>query len=250
MLTVGVDLSAEIDNTCMATVHWASGRASVRRVQTQVGDPDIVGAAKAADKIGIDCPFGWPALFVEYVRAHEAGDAPTKTGIPMTWRNDLAYRVTDQAVRREVPRLRPLSVSADRIGHAAFRCAGLLATMRAQGVSVNRSGISGKVVEVYPSGSLFQWGLRHQGYKKAKNRPALRSLVSSLAAAAPWLDWGVHRRLCESNDDAFDSVVAALTARASIMHITRAPQKDQIDAANTEGWISLPRPGSLADLPS
>jgi hypothetical protein len=168
------------------------------------------------------------------------------SGIPMTWRNDLAYRVTDQAVRQEVPQLRPLSVSADRIGHAAFRCASLLAAMKAQGVDVDRSGISGKVVEVYPSGSLFQWELTHRGYKKTKNRPMLRSLVAALSAAAPWLDWGINRQLCESNDDAFDAVVAALTARAAAMRATRTPRTDQLDAAKTEGWIALPRP--LVDL--
>jgi hypothetical protein len=57
-------------------------------------------------------------------------------------------RLTDLAVR-EVMRLTPLSVSADRIGQVAMRCACLLAQLAQQGYAVDRSG-GGKVAEVYP----------------------------------------------------------------------------------------------------
>jgi hypothetical protein len=58
----------------------------------------------------------------------------------------------------------PLSVSADRIAHAAFRCAGLLARLAALGEPVDRAG-SGVVVEVYPAAALRRLGLTHRGYK-------------------------------------------------------------------------------------
>jgi hypothetical protein len=57
--------------------------------------------------------------------------------------------LTDEAVRAETG-LIPLSVAADRIGHAAMRCAGLLAQLARRGQSVDRCG-RGVVVEVYPA---------------------------------------------------------------------------------------------------
>ena len=83
--------------------------------------------------------------------------------------------MTDQVVRQEI-RLTPLSVSADRIGHVALRCASLLALFAQQGHEVSRDG-SGKVVEVYPAASLKIWGLPWRGYKRPGDTQALSKLV-------------------------------------------------------------------------
>jgi hypothetical protein len=68
------------------------------------------------------------------------------------WRRRLAWRVTDEVVRAETG-LIPLSVAADRIGHTAMRCTGLLAQLARQGQPVDRCG-RGVLVEVYPATSL------------------------------------------------------------------------------------------------
>ncbi|MEV1178857.1 hypothetical protein [Nonomuraea sp. NPDC049784] len=58
------------------------------------------------------------------------------------WRRDLALRVTDQVVHQQTG-LTPLSVSADRIGHATMRCAAPLAELARRGRPVDRAAGSG-----------------------------------------------------------------------------------------------------------
>jgi Protein of unknown function (DUF429) len=70
---------------------------------------------------------------------------------------NLTMRRIDIFVHEQL-RLTPLSVSADRIAHVAFRCAVLLAKLDAADAPVDRSG-SGPVAEVYPAASLHSWGL-------------------------------------------------------------------------------------------
>src|SRR5471030_259508 len=96
-----------------------------------------------------------------------------------------------------------------------MRCAALLAEFAANGALVDRTGQTGKVVEVYPAASLFQWGLTYRDYKRAANNAELNELLSSLLKAAPWLDLGDYQKLCRDSDDAFDAVIASLTSRAA-----------------------------------
>jgi predicted nuclease with RNAse H fold len=238
MLTVGVDLAAEAAGTAVAWVDWSADGAHVRRIDLGADDELIVGAILAADKAGIDCPLGWPDRFVDFVAAHRAGHVPTRSGIAgRVWRRDLALRVTDQ-VTRDITGLTPLSVSADRIGHTAMRCASLLAQLAQHGEPVDRRG-DGVVVEVYPAAALKLWGLPYRGYKRARNRVALGSLVDELQSVASWLDLGPSVAACRESDDAIDAVVAALTARAASQGLTTSPG-EHADAAGTEGWIALP----------
>ncbi len=67
MLTVGWIFSAQDIKTCMASIAWDGGRGRVVESQTRVSNQAIVAAAKAADKVGIDCPFGWPIPFVDFI---------------------------------------------------------------------------------------------------------------------------------------------------------------------------------------
>jgi predicted nuclease with RNAse H fold len=130
-------------------------------------------------------------------------------------------------------------VSADRIGHTAMRCAGLLARLTRQGQPVDRAG-SGTVVEVYPAASLQRWGMPHRGYKGTANLAARTDLLDALTATAPWLTLGQHEQTCRHSDDALDAVIAAMTARAAALGLTTPPSPDDIAAARTEGWIALP----------
>jgi predicted nuclease with RNAse H fold len=240
MLTVGVDLAAEAERTAVARIEWSSGRARIREVVCGADDGVIVAAIAEAHKAGIDCPLGWPDEFVAFVAAHRAGHVTIPAGITgREWRRGLTLRLTDRVVAAETG-LTPLSVSADRIGHVALRCAGLLAQLAGQGQAVDRTG-GGTVVEVYPAASLKVWGFdRHRGYKRPGNTEALGHLVDQLRDAAPWLDFGGSESLCRRSHDATDAVVAALTARAASRNLASVPKPDQEPAARTEGWIAVP----------
>lgn len=239
MLTVGVDLAAEPERTAIAWIDWSAGTAVVRDLVLGADDDHVIEAIMQADKAGIDCPLGWPAPFVEFVSAHHAGDAAAPEDVAgRDWRRQLAFRLTDLAVRKETG-LVPLSVAADRIGHTAMRAAGLLARLARQGCPVDRRG-DGVVVEVYPAASLRQWGLPCRGYKREKNLANLGELVDQLQAAADWLALGFYETVCRSSDDAVDAVIAALTARAAARGLATRPDHEQGMVARTEGWIALP----------
>lgn len=243
MLTVGVDLAAQPQRTAVAWLDWTADGCSVREVRLGCDDDAVVGALREADKSGVDCPLGWPVRFVEFVRAHGAGHVPIPPG--GDWRRELTLRLTDRIVHDRIG-MTPLSVSADKIGHVAMRCAVLLARLADEGRSVDRAG-GGPVVEVYPAASLSRWGLDHRSYKRAQNVARLGALVDALHDRAPWLAFGSYEKLCRESDDATDAVVAALTARACALGCTEGPDEYQLEAARTEGWIALPE-GSLDEL--
>jgi len=247
MLTVGVDLAAESARTALASVEWDTKRAAITELIHGVGDDVILAALAPAGKAGIDCPLGWPEAFVDFIADHRVGHVTIPAGLTgQQWRRRLAWRLTDEAVRAETG-LIPLSVAADRIGHAAMRCAGLLEELARRGQPVDRCG-NGVVVEVYPAASLKQWGLPHRGYKQSRNAQALQALIDDLLAAAPWLDLGPYENLCRSSHDAADAVIAALTARAAQQGLTTRPDGRQEPAARSEGWIALPT-SPLRQLP-
>lgn len=239
MLTVGVDLAAEAARTAVAWLDWQAGRARLDRVVVRADDDLVVEAVLGAGKAGLDCPLGWPDRFVDFVSAHRAGHVRVPEGLAgRVWRRDLALRVTDQVVHEQTG-LTPLSVSADRIGHATMRCAGLLAELARRGRTVDRRG-GGAVVEVYPAACLKRWELPYWGYKRAADLAALGRLVDRLLEAAPWLDLGGYEQVCRASDDATDAVVCALAARAAALGLVTVPTADQAGAAGTEGWIALP----------
>jgi predicted nuclease with RNAse H fold len=247
VLTAGVDLAADPGGTAVASVSWSPTGATVQLVAVPADDDVIVGLAGQAEKIGVDCPLGWPDDFVTFVSAHRDGVVPIPEGVePREWRRRLAWRHTDEVARR-LTGLVPLSVSADRIGHTAMRCAALQTRLARAGRSVDRSG-AGAVVEVYPAASLKVWGLPWRGYKTSKNQTVLGTLVDRLQQAAPWLELGEHEDLCRRSDHALDAVVAALTARAAVRDQVCRPDEREVPAARTEGWIAIPT-AALADLP-
>ena len=243
---VGVDLAAEPARTAVAVLGWHDGKAVVEGLRVGADDEAVLAALAAADKAGIDAPFGWPDAFAVFLAAHQAGDVPVPGGLTgLQWRRQLAWRRTDEAVRA-VTGLIPLSVAADRIGHAAMRCAGLLAKLGNAGRPVARDG-SGTVAEVYPAASLKQWGLPYRRYKQPRNAGALPDLVTALQVAAPWLEPGPHDQPCRASHDALDAVIAALTARAAALGLTLRPDPRLQAPASREGWIALPI-APLADL--
>jgi predicted nuclease with RNAse H fold len=236
---VGVDLSAEPVRTAVAVLEWDDGKAVVEELYVGADDEGVLAALATGDKAGIDAPFGWPDAFAAFLAAHQAGDVSVPGGLTgQQWRRQLAWRHTDETVRA-VTGIIPLSVAADRIGHAAMRCAGLLARLGNLGSPVNRDG-SGTVTEVYPAASLKLWGLPYRGYKQPRNLAGLPELAGQLQVAAPWLELGPHDHLCRTSHDALDAVIAAFTARAAALSLTLRPDPELQDAASREGWIALP----------
>jgi predicted nuclease with RNAse H fold len=239
VITAGLDLAAMPERTALASIEWAGRRAVIRDLVCPAGDGVILEVIGRAGKTGIDCPLGWPDAFVDFVAAHRSGHVTLpRDGTGSGWRRELTMRRTDLFVRDKL-HLVPLSVSADRIAHVALRCAVLLAKLDASGRPVDRTG-AGPVVEVYPAASLRGWGLRHRGYKQPRAPGVLAAAADDLLAAARWLDCGPHEETIRRSHDAFDAVIAALTARAASLGQTCPPGEDDLAAATTEGWIAIP----------
>jgi hypothetical protein len=119
-------------------------------------------------------------------------------------------------------------------------------------VRFDRAGAD-RVAEVYPSGALLLWGIERGAYKTSKDPDrreaetgARAGLIAALEAQAPWLGWAPGaREACVESDDALDALLAALIARAAALGLTASPPIDELELARREGWIHLPRKGSL-----
>lgn len=168
--------------------------------------------------------------------------------------------------------VRPLSVSSDRIAVCAWRCANLLREFgECTGWQLDRVGVratedssdssplaASGIVEVYLAGALALWGFPFRGYKRTPSRSAASALEQRLAilegledAGADWLSLAKDVREARlQNDDAFDSFVCALVARAAAIGRTLPPQNVQRATAEREGWIHLPTPASIDCLGS
>lgn len=244
MRTAGVDLAAESKRTAMAVIEWTAESARLERLDLNVDDAEITQAAEEVAKLGVDCAFGWPDEFVTFVTNHaDLSMSPAPDG-GMDWRRTLAFRETDRHVRRRVGRW-PLSVSTDRLGLTAMRCAGLLGRIAASGQVVDRSGRYGVVVEVYPGATLRLWNWDIRGYRTDPD--VRRALVQRITREAPWFHIGPHAELMIDSSDAFDAVISSLAARAAALgHYDRPPSQHQ-GRAEREGWIVLPS-SPLGDL--
>ncbi|NYI47834.1 putative nuclease with RNAse H fold [Nocardioides aromaticivorans] len=239
VLSAGIDLSADPKKTGVAILEWAETGAIVTGLDVgRHSDGDLADLIGVVDKVGIDCPLGWPIAFVDYLIAHRAGGRDLV--VPPT-RHPLTNRATDLHLR-ETLRLQPLSVSADRIGAAAMRCAAILSGLTREGVEIDRTGRSGPVVEVYPAAALKLWGLPHQGYKGREPANARRraELVQLTSAVLPWLELGEFAELCVDVDDALDAVLCAAIAGLALRGETEEIPEEHLAAAAVEGWIAVP----------
>lgn len=248
MRTAGIDLSTRPRKTAVAVVEW--GQSSAEVVDLSVGSHDVPALCRvieAVDKTGIDCPFGWPTDFVEIVSAHRAG-VPVRVPDDSAGRTAISLRATDHFVKDETT-VRPLAVAADRIGATAVLCAGILARLQQSGIEVDRSGATGRVVEVYPAAALSQWGFKHTGYKEPKNADTCSALVDAIQKQFGWLDFGSHADLCRTSDDALDAVLCAVIARLQVTGRVLDLPSEHTGVAAVEGWIAVPD-GRLTSFPS
>ena len=243
MLTAGVDLAAEPKGTALAIIEWKETAATLVDLQLGVTDETIVEAAAVVDKLGIDCALGWPIEFVEFLNNHANLGSTSFPDGGMDWRRRASFRESDRHVR-EVTGKWPLSVSTDRLGLTAMRCAGLQGKLQQSGIELDRSG-SGKIVEIYPGASLRLWGFDTSGYRA--NEDARAELLTAIEHSVPLLNLGSNRKLMIRSTDAFDAVIASLATRAAAINRYLPAPRDILDIAKVEGWIALPT-GSITDL--
>lgn len=244
MSVLGIDLAAGRDKTYACALNARSGRL-VAEVFERCDDRALLELARGRKKVAIDAPFGWPNEFVDALVAHRTGGPWPEhdEDAPETLRAALRFRETDRVV---MDTRRPLSVSTDKLGVTAMRCAALLHRWSLE-EDVDRSG-RGKFVEVYPAAALVRWGFAGGRYKNA-HRDMLPPLLERVCQALPALHLpDRERELCATNDDAFDALIAALVARAALLGLTDPPPSEHLERARQEGWIHLPRAESLLRL--
>jgi len=240
MITVGIDLAAQAENTAACSILWRADVAEVQQITCNLNDADLLELVKTGNKVGIDVPLGWPSAFVQAVSNHQLFlPWPTNTT------RELRYRKTDLFVIDKTG-YHPLSVSTDRIGVASMRVASLMTRMEGP---IERSG-SGILVEVYPAAALTRWDFDPHGYKGKKGKEIRQRLVADFVQRTrgwiriPETSLGD----CLESDNAFDALICALIARANDVGLTEPVPLDLSARANTEGWIALPLMGSLDKL--
>ncbi|MCG2621269.1 DUF429 domain-containing protein [Arthrobacter sp. I2-34] len=248
MRTLGVDLSANPRKTAVAVLDWQPDRAELVELRLGVLDEDIISLIAGCDYTGIDCPLGWPAGLLPFLQGHIDND----TGAVLAHdgpegRRTLAYRQTDRFVAGLL-RLVPMSVSADRLGHVAMRCAVIQAKAARAAGPARRDGSDG-IAEVYPAASLRSWGIKARKYKgtSADARLVRESSLRSLRDQAGWLRLKGRDEQLLASDDLHDALVASLTARAAAVGKTYPVPAHLAGVAAEEGWIHVPNT-PLAEL--
>lgn len=252
MRVLGIDLAAEAKSTGAVLVEPIGGlrhRAVV--LDGAATDDRLVSAAKDAEVIGVDSPLGWPTAFVNAVSAH----ASLQPWPGTSDRRTLTHRETDGAVRRRDAG-NPLSVSADKLGSVAMRCALLQRRWadEAWGRPSPRDG-SGRLIETYPAAALRAWRIESQGYKNRSNvceaqRVRARVLDAIEAAVGGWLDLQQVRNQSIASDHVLDALLSALVALAAKAGATHVPTEAQRTAALVEGWIHVPSTSLSTIAPS
>ena len=233
MRTLGIDFAASAKRTACCLVDWDA--TTVQLLDRPLPDADLVRWITEVDLAAIDVPLGWPDAFVAAITAHHAGGAWPVDG---EQRDELRFRLTD----REIQRLgaQPLSVSSDKIGVPAMRAGRLQRLLAEAGVKVDRSGVSGRLIEVYPAAALRVWGFRSNGYKGKDNRAVVAELCATVLGQFGAIGAAACEVLHGCDDDEFDAFICAVLARAARTGHTTAPSAEQLALARREGWIHLP----------
>ena len=246
--TLGIDLSASETRTAACLLEWRADGCSVTWIRSGnksegVSDSHLVSEIRrvygAGGRAGIDAPFGWPKPFLAAVQGWSETAAPRPFKSDETGYDPFRYRLTDR--RRVAEGDRPLSVSSDLIGITAMRTTRILAELP----DVDRSGMTGPVLEVYPAAALRHWGLPHRSYKGKKGQQTRIQILDGMCAAlGDGFEIGDEPAAeCVSSDHALDALIASLAVRAATLNQTSAPADEDLDTAREEGWIHVPQCG-------
>lgn len=238
MVIVGVDLASQPAATGLACLRHRGGTWVIDDAGVGAGDEQVHAAVASARRAGVDVPFGWPAPFVDLLRAHRTDEVDPALAVDRDWRRPLVWRATDLYVHQRTG-VAPLSVATDKIAYPALRWAGLAAGLRAAGLDMARDG-TGAACEVYPAAALRIWGLPHRGYKGAAGRGVRARIIAGLGELLPALHWNGHERVCLEQDDALDAVLSAVIAANVAAGQYQPPPAELRPRALEEGWICLP----------
>lgn len=241
MITIGIDLAAQPQDTAACEVQWHQTHAEIVGWHNPLDDQQILALIEKADKVGIDVPLGWPTEFVRAVFRHHSGNKKW----PQVSMRRYRLRATDRFVAG-ITGIWPLSVSTDRIGIPAARAASVLSSLH---LEVDRTGI-GRVVEVYPAAALKIWGCDFRNYKGKQGKPIRDDLVRLWAdKTKAWGRWTEEVLApARDNDNLFDAVIAATVARCTALGLTSPVPPSLKRRARFEGWIALPLADSLINL--
>jgi hypothetical protein len=249
-ITLGIDLAAQDKNTAACLLSWSQGVAKVTDVLdgSRCSDDallDLIAAVvREGGTVGIDAPFGWPDAFLDQLleyREHGRWKEPPPPDAP----SQLCYRATDLYLKlgNDPPAgfkgIHPLSVSTDRIGVVAMRCAKLLSRLADRGIP--RDPLGRQVVEVYPGGALRRWGIAAAGYKHDEAvRVALLTQPPLNAVVVP----PAFTQQITGTDHAFDALLSALVARDVALGRDDLHRPCEDGRLRREGWIRMPTPRS------
>jgi hypothetical protein len=185
-MTVGVDVAKENAGTALCAVRWEPDRAVVVHLVVGIADATIEDHAQDADVVALDAPFGWPRRMVEAVAAWRPGGpwtGPTDEEFRLRT-TDLHTKIRTRAAlderqdRKEdmtgITAATLLSVSADKIAMAAWRCCRLLVRLADVRTEVVTDTLGcpfandgrRRIVEAYPAAALSLWGIPRDEYKK------------------------------------------------------------------------------------
>lgn len=235
--TWGLDLSTEPRKSAAVAVRWSPTGAEVIDIRTPLTAPTVAALIDQHrdSHWAVDVPFGWPDRFVKLMTVRHNGPLPADhlpdEGEWKVWRTGrVARRVTDQFLYdHESINTRPLPASFDKLGATAAMWALIEGRLAAEGVAVDRSGVTGTICETYPTAALRSWGW------KAKGKPD-EQVLSELIQK---LEFGPELKHHLVKDDVCDAVVCAVVARAHQLGRTLKPDAGQLDAAQREGWIHV-----------
>ena len=239
-IAIGVDCATDEARTGLAFgVVPADGRLELRRATLGTAGESaaatVAGWIAGAERyvIGFDAPLGWPSALASALAQHRAGEYIAEPA------DRLFRRDTDRFVHQELGK-QPLAVGADRIAHTARAALGLLAEIRATaGKEVPLAWSPGKAsgaIEVYPAATLASRGIASRGYKGegSERRKARAAILERLRAE---IATELRDELLIDNDHLLDAVLCALAAADFARGEALAPEPEQREIAEREGWI-------------
>jgi len=235
--TWGLDVSTSPKKTAAVALAWSGEAATVitiRHPLTAEGVVELM-AKHRDDQWAVDVPFGWPDRFVAFMADRRDGPLPQcllpEVSTWNTWRTaEVARRRTDQyLLNHKQVRTRPLPASFDRLGATAAMWALIESRLAVEGVTIDRSGVTGRVCETYPRAAQAAWA--HRDFAK----PTLAELKRMF----PFLHVPGEFVPLLATDDVRDAVVCAVVARARQLGLTLQPPDKCMEAARREGWIHV-----------
>ena len=239
---IGIDCAVEPKKTGLALAVVEGSRTQLLKVVT---GKDKKPVAIVYDWIrnsqqvllALDAPLGWPATLGGELVRHRSGE-------PLEASADRLFRRETDRFVRQLTGKRPLDVGADRIARTAHAALNLISELRSLTDCsiplVWEPTLSERIqaIEVYPAGTLAASGLPDSGYKKSKDLPARKEILTGLQDRVDTS--GISEMKLLGNADILDAVVCVLAA-ADFLKGKSIPPIDH-ELAEKEGWIWVRTP--------